>query len=322
MVVALVLFAACRELPSAAPEAELEIAVGVAPTGVTAVGSKIAVGEVGFDFGTLSFDIGMVRWIDPASARVVGATEVGINPQVVVAAGADRDLLAAICTGDYGAVEGEVAILDPISMRVERRISLSGYPAAACAGPGDLVYVGSFGDQGVAAVDVAAGVVVRDWSPGAGFEAAAVAARGEGVLAADFDSDLLVHLDADGSVLDAIAVGDGPVDLVVDPTDSDRIYVLHTLEETLGIVRLRERSFTRLPRPVGRAPNDVEWHRGLLWVVASLSNLVQSWDPASGELDTAVHLGVNRNPMQLTFFGDSIFVTNLLSNSVSTWTLP
>ena len=239
-----------------------------------------------------------------------------------MAAGAARDRLVAVCTGDYGAIGGELDLLDPVAMAVELTIPLDGQPSAACAGPGDLVYLGSYGEGGVAVVDPIAGVIVRDWDPGAGYEAAAVAARDDDLFAVDFDSDLLIHLDSDGVVLDAISVGDGPIDLVADPNDADRVYVLHSLEETLGVVSLGSRSFTRLPAPVGRAPNDVQWHDGALWVVASLSNEIRAFDPAGGELLFSHHVGVNRNPMQLTFSGDWIFVTNLLSNTVSVLPAP
>ena len=309
----------CRDTitdpPPASPPEEIE--VGIAPTAIAAVAGKIAVGEVAFDFGGLTFGPGVVRWIDPSTGAVLGATEVGTNPQVVIAAGAARDRLVAVCTGDYGAIGGELDLLDPDAMAIERTIPLDGQPSAACAGPGDLVYLGSYGDGGVAVVDPIAGQIIRDWDPGAGYEAAAVAARGENLFAVDFDSDLLIHLDSDGVVLDAIAVGDGPIDLVADPRDPDRVYVLHSLEETLGVVSLGGRSFSRFSEPIGRAPNDVQWHDGALWIVASLSNEIQSLDPAGGELLLARHVGVNRNPMQLAFAGGWVFVTNLLSNTVS-----
>ena len=317
------LFGACTEATAPPPpELPAEIVVGTGPTGIASVGDWIAAGEVNFDFGTGAFGPGRVSWIDPERGVVVRTTAVGVNPQRLVRAGAAGEFLAAVCTGDYGPRAGRVEVLDVATGALLRSIEVGGQPGAAVSGGGDTLWLGSYGESGVAAVDVATGALLRSWQSDAGFEAAALVRGGRGLVAADFDDDLVLELDGAGAVVGAVAVGDGPVALAADPADPDRIYVVNSLDETAGVVDLRAQTFTRFPDTVGHAPNDIRWQGGELWIVASLSNRVNRLDPAGGTILSGYDLGVNHNPMQIAFYGDHAFVTNLLANSLSVLALP
>ena len=307
----------CESGPSG-PSTEIgEIAVGPAPTGISPVGDWIAVSEIAFDFGTLEFGEARISWIDPRTDSVQSTTRVGVNPQRVLAVGANRDLLGVICTGDYGPNTGLVQVLQPETGSLIHEIPVGGQPVAAVAGQDDLLFLGSYAQSGIAVVDVWTGTLLQPWDDSAGFDVAALARGGNGIVAVDFDDDLLIDLDETGFVLNVVPVGDGPVALCTDPSDAQRIYILHGLDETIGVVDLGISVFSRFPEPAGHAPNDIQMHEGMLWVVASLSNSVNLWDPADGTSLGAFHLGTNRNPMQIAFWGEQAYVSNLLANTVS-----
>jgi DNA-binding beta-propeller fold protein YncE len=311
------LLAGCDDTTAPPSELPAEIAVGAAPTAIAAAADWIAVGEVNFDFGSNTFGPGRVSWLDPDGGDLFRTTAVSVNPQRLLLAGAAGEYLVAVCTGDYGPTGGRLDVMDVATGTLLRSIEIGGQPSAAARGGGDTLWVGSFGESGVAAVDVATGALLRSWRPDAGFEAAALVAAGDGLVAADFDDDMVVELDSAGGVVGAVAVGDGPVALAVDPADPKRIYVVNSLDETAGVVDLRTQQFSRFPGSVGHAPNDIQWHNGALWIVASLSNRVNRVDPDEGTILGSYDLGVNRNPMQVAFSGEHAFVTNLLANTVS-----
>lgn len=319
------LFWGCASPSGSPPGAEhREITVGVGPTAIAAIKGWVLVGEIALDFGNLTYGEGSVAWLDPSSESVVRRSAVGTNPQVIVAAGRSRDKVAVICTGDYAAIPGQIDVLTAIDGTHEHRIELGGTPGSAAAGHSDTLYVGSYSHPGVAIVDVGSGAILEPWSSAAGFHADGLAVANNEVYAVDFGADLLLRLQPDGSVFDAIPVGDGPISVYPDPTDPNRVFVLHSLEETVGAVALDSREFARLGPPTGRAPNHLLAPAPLedetphtLWVVSSLSNLLEARSPSNGALVQSFFLGPNRNPMQVCILEKRAWVSNLLANSVS-----
>ena len=293
-----------------------EISVGPTPTPIVQTGNELAIGSVDLDFETWAYGTGTITWIDPTLEVVTGSTEVGMNPQAM--SGLDDGNLAVVCTGDYGFTPGVVYVLDGPTHIQLGTIDIGGAPSACAAGDGSILYLGSSVEGGVAMVDCRTMTVERAWDPHAGFSAAGIAALPSGsVVAVDFAQDLLIQVDEYGDILQAITVGDGPVRVAVDPNDENRVYVLHSLGETMGVANLATGTFAEFSTETGIAPNHILWSAEGLWVVSSVSNLLDLRDPITGAVLSSHNVGTNHNPMEVVVTGDKAFVTSFLTNTVT-----
>ena len=104
-----------------------------------------------------------------------------------------------------------------------------------------------------------------------------------------------------------------------------KIFVVNGLAATLSTISYP----TQIPKPgrvtnnvihTGQAPNAIHFMGGKGYVVNSMDNQVQIFDPDSGETLGEVDLGAGANPWEIGFWEGSekkAYVSNLLLNSVS-----
>jgi YVTN family beta-propeller protein len=191
------------------------IPVGPSPEGVAVHDGRVFVACTGYAHDPTFTARGEVAVIE--ADTVLASLTVGRNPQFVLAVG---DEIHVVCSGRYGALEGQVMIIDPAVPALVDSIAIGGTPAFAAA-LDDVVYVsGYYG-----------GLLEYDWRTRTilrGVENPVLPLEGLYGLAVDHDSsrlyvtvfpdDLLLALAADTLVAQWV-VGDGPQRVVVRPGD-------------------------------------------------------------------------------------------------------
>ncbi len=200
------------------------IAVGPGPEGllfVPAAGTRGADAPAGALYVAVTryrddwSEVGELVAVSVPADTVLARIPVGTNPQAVAAA--PDGILHVVCTGDYGAREGKVALVDPLTGAVVDSVAVAGSPVAALPLSGGRGYTVGFAG-GLRRYDLAARVSIETEAiPGAGFlTALAYDATDDLLYVSDFDDDQVyaVALAAD-TLRTTIACGDGPADLAL-----------------------------------------------------------------------------------------------------------
>ncbi|RJP73633.1 MAG: hypothetical protein C4524_14035 [Candidatus Zixiibacteriota bacterium] len=143
----------------------------------------------------------------------VAVIPVATNPQVVLP-GPDG-MIHVVCTGDFGAVTGQVQLIDPATHSVVDSIALGEYPGslAFSQGVGFLGYSRLDGTGAILSYDVFARQVLRGADNPIPVNSGVwdVVATPEGrLLACCFGADQVVELETDGTVVATYDVGNGP----------------------------------------------------------------------------------------------------------------
>jgi DNA-binding beta-propeller fold protein YncE len=197
----------------AAGQVARRIRVGRGPEGFLVAGGDLYVAVTGYR--PEGYDPGEVAVVAVPADTVRARLRVGLNPQAL--APAPDGTIHVLCTGDYGAHEGRVFVIEPSGPAVVDSLDVGGAPAAILVlDDGRGVIAGFFG--GLRRYDRAARSVeaTRALGTEAGLSALALDGATGRLYVADFDDDQvhLVDLAAD-SLLTSFTVGDGPVSLAV-----------------------------------------------------------------------------------------------------------
>lgn len=96
------------------------------------------------------------------------------------------------------------------------------------------------------------------------------------------------------------------------------LYVVNTLAKTLSIVDTVTGAVQNNVLTTGEAPNQVAFLNGTGYIVNSVSNAVQRFNPATNTTLGNIAIGDNTNPWNLLFASNTkAYVTNLVANTVS-----
>ncbi|MBI2299455.1 MAG: hypothetical protein HYU66_11025 [Armatimonadetes bacterium] len=107
-----------------------------------------------------------------------------------------------------------------------------------------------------------------------------------------------------------------------DPThprsDLGLLYVVNGLAKTLSVVDTDSRAATNNVINTGEAPNQVLFDRGIGYVVNSLSNNVQRFNPTTNQAIDNIATGTGTNPFYLAMVSPTkAYVSNLLTNTIA-----
>jgi outer membrane protein assembly factor BamB len=189
------------------------ISTGGIPEGVYISGDYLYVTDVVDFMG--DWQPGQVYKYDLETLELTGTATVGINPQIVKM-GPDGNL-HVVCTGNWADITGQVDIVDPDDMTVEESIQLGGSPGSLAFTSEGIGYLGGGGWSGEGTVysyNALTYEVIHDAQDPIVVPAPALGVAvtdDDNVLVCCFNSDDLVELDADGTLLRTLQVGDGPL---------------------------------------------------------------------------------------------------------------
>ncbi len=194
------------------------IPVGLSPEGLLVAEGRLYVANTALDLSTFAYGPGSVSVIDLSSGTLLDSVPTGLNPQALA-----RDALGRIhvvCTGDYATVFGEIDVINPVSLDVEKVIPLGGSPGLVAIDEGGTGYASSY-FEGLLVYDAESGVPLRDSTnpvdlhgPGAG---GLLPAAGGGVwVTLSGGSNLLLRVappEGAFAIEETVAVGNGPLSL-------------------------------------------------------------------------------------------------------------
>jgi YVTN family beta-propeller protein len=194
------------------------IPVGVSPEGLLLDGNRLFVAISGYRRATFDWGPGSVEVIDLAAGAVTDTIPTPLNPQSLARDSAGR--IHVLCTGNYGAVTGKVAVIDPVTLEVESEIPLGGSPGGLTIDEHDIAYAGSY-FEGVLVYHALNDTPLRDASNPVdvgGFGAGGVlAALGGGSwVAVSGSANLLMRVappERAYAIEETVAVGVGPLSL-------------------------------------------------------------------------------------------------------------
>ena len=96
------------------------------------------------------------------------------------------------------------------------------------------------------------------------------------------------------------------------------LYVVNTLAKTLSVVDTVTGAVNNNVVETGEAPNQVAFQNGIGYVVNSVSNNIQRFNPATHGTVGTIAIGDNTNPWNILFASSAkAYVTNLVANTVS-----
>ncbi len=194
------------------------IPVGLSPEGLLLADGRLYVANTALDLSTFVYGPGSVSVIDLASGSLIDSIPTGLNPQALARDAMGR--IHVVCTGDYATVFGEIDVIDPVSLDVEKVIPLGGSPGLVAIDEGGTGYASSY-FEGLLVYDAESGVPLRDSTnpvglggPGAG---GLLPAGGGGVwVTVSGGSNLLLRVappERAFAIEDTVAVGNGPLSL-------------------------------------------------------------------------------------------------------------
>ncbi len=194
-----------------------EFFIGQSPEGLYIMNGKVYVCNTGFNPHDFSYGQGTVAVYDNQLDSVIAIINVGTNPQTI-----KRDYqgeLNLVCTGDYGAVEGSVYVINPNTSSVTDSILIGGTPNAvniAWDGTGYLSAGGFSGNGLVYTFNSKTNSILRGKANPILVDLGAtdvVVDKSGSCYVACFSSSTVQKIDSAGNILKTFSVGDGPVSL-------------------------------------------------------------------------------------------------------------
>lgn len=187
-----------------------KVSVGISPEGLKYDNGKIYVANSGFNGA--GFDPGTVSVIDAATFNVIDTYNVGINPQDLDVDSQGR--LVVVCTGDYGAINGQVDIVDLSTGNVVSTIPFTSWVTSLGINAQDQCYIGTSG-SGVMVYNLITQVFERSEAdplpggPGIDFDSQ------NNVYITDFVDDSVRVFSTSHQEVAAYPVGDGPISIAI-----------------------------------------------------------------------------------------------------------
>ena len=199
---------------------EEEITVGNGAWDIMYLDGKLYIGVSNIDPNTYAYGQGQVVIIDAVTLEIDTTIDIGTNPGPIFVD--QQGEINIVCIGDYFTTFGEVYRLDPSDNSILGNFPIGGSPGYAVMNSEGMVYLSVHEWTGAAYLmkyDSNNETVIND-------AANSIEITGEGGyqgLALDddgnlyvccFSSDHVVKIDAEGNILAAYDVGDGPQSLV------------------------------------------------------------------------------------------------------------
>lgn len=188
--------------------------VGDSPEGVLIHNQKVYVAVTAFNQSTYVFGQGKLVVFDVLGDSVLTEIPVGKNPQYLSRDGSGR--IHVVCTGDYFSTFGMIYVIDPQVDVVIDSMSIGGSPGNISIGPDDIGYIaagGWVGDGYVYTYDALNLIPLHDSQNPLVVDSGCmmvVTYQDSSCFVGAFE-DFVKPTDSAGVVLDAYAVGDGPV---------------------------------------------------------------------------------------------------------------
>ncbi|OGC77513.1 MAG: hypothetical protein A2145_00320 [candidate division Zixibacteria bacterium RBG_16_40_9] len=194
-----------------------EFFIGQSPEGLYIMNGKVYVCNTGFNPNDFSYGQGTVAVYDNQLDIIIAVINVGKNPQTI-----KRDYqgeLNVVCTGDYGAVEGSVYVINPNTNTITDSILIGGTPNAVSMAWDGTAYLsaGGFSGNGIIyTYDSKTNSILRGKTDPilVDLGATEVSSDKSGFCyVACFSSSTVQKIDSAGNILKTFSVGDGPVSL-------------------------------------------------------------------------------------------------------------
>ncbi|MFA6318006.1 MAG: YncE family protein, partial [Elusimicrobiota bacterium] len=175
-----------------------------------------------------------LRTFDAAAEVPLGAAVVGTAadyPKAVAVNNATGKAYVAL----YGS--HQVAVVDPATSRVLKKIPVGFYPISVAANPNlNRVYVANYGSDSVSVIDGAEDAVIAHVPVGSMPKAVAVKRRGARVYAANSGAKTITVIDGRTlAVAATLASGGTPESMVVDETE-DRVFIANQADASVTIL--------------------------------------------------------------------------------------
>ncbi|MFH1686154.1 MAG: hypothetical protein ABIE70_01375 [bacterium] len=188
--------------------------IGDSPEGVMIHDHKVYVAVTAFNQSTYLFGQGKLVVFDALSDSVIAEIPVGKNPQYLARDSFGR--IHVVCTGDYFSTFGIIYVIDPDQEAVIDSMPIGGSPGNISIGPDDMAYIaagGWVGDGNVYTYDAAGLTPLHNSQNPLVVDSGCmmvVTYQDSSCFVGSFE-DFVKPTDSSGAVLDAFAVGDGPV---------------------------------------------------------------------------------------------------------------
>jgi DNA-binding beta-propeller fold protein YncE len=191
------------------------IMTGGVPQGLCVTSDRLFVTDINLDLVNFTYGPGRLLSYSLVTLDLEGSLEVGMNPQIVEL-GPDGNL-HVVCTGDFGLVSGQVYIVNPQTLTVELTIDIGGSPGSLAFNSQNVAYLGSVawaGEGWLLTYDAITHQIIRGAAnpivlPSSAMDVAC--AQNDHIFAACFNTDQLIEIDEDDSIINTYTVGDGPI---------------------------------------------------------------------------------------------------------------
>jgi len=202
-------------------EAETDtIMTGGVPQGLCVSSDRLFVTDINLDLQNFTYGPGRLLAYSLATLDFVDEVEVGTNPQIVEL-GPDGNL-HVVCTGDFGAVTGQVYIVDPQTLTIELTINIGGSPGSLVFNSLHVAYLGSVawaGEGWLLTYDSITHQIIHDAAnpivlPSSAMDVAC--SQDDHIFAACFNTDQLIELGENDGIVQTYTVGDGPIAVAID----------------------------------------------------------------------------------------------------------
>jgi YVTN family beta-propeller protein len=191
--------------------------VGVALEGICIYGDTLYISDI--NAVNWVYGQGYVYAYSLPGLAPLATIPVGTNPQAIVA-GPDG-FLHVVCTGDYGAISGQVQIIDPATLTVVDSVTVGGTPGSLAFDSQGRAFLGAGGwvtDGFVFSYDGMTHQLLHGASnpilvPKGAYDVNAITTGN--ILVCCHSVDQVVEMDHDGNILQTYPVGDGPAVLAI-----------------------------------------------------------------------------------------------------------
>jgi hypothetical protein len=195
------------------------ITTGGVPQGLCVTEEYLYVTDVNFDMGTFTYGPGHLFAYSLETLDFIDSVTVGTNPQIVQP-GPDGNL-HVVCTGNFFDISGEVFVINPDGLILEGTIPIGGSPGSLAFNSQNIAYLGSVawaGEGWLLAYDAITYDVIKGTQNPIVLPSSAmdiVCANNDHIFAVCFNTDELVELDENDTIIHTYQVGDGPIALAV-----------------------------------------------------------------------------------------------------------
>ncbi len=195
------------------------LTTGGVPQGLCVTSDRLFVTDINLDLQNFTYGLGRLLVYSLTNLDFVDEIEVGMNPQIVEL-GPDGNL-HVVCTGDFGGVTGQIYVVEPQSLTIEGTIDIGGSPGSLAFNSSNVAYLGSVawaGEGWLLTYDAVTHQIIHGESnplvlPSSAMDVAC--GQDDHIFAVCFNTDQLIELDENDSIVQSFTVGDGPIAVAI-----------------------------------------------------------------------------------------------------------